>query len=74
MSQILIQPMKIMDELEAIKSGANICNCGCTIAKHESTSLGKMACKNCKNCGNFGRGKPLTAEQVQYCGFDMKEY
>lgn len=69
MSQIVIQK-----ETEQGIQGANICNCKCTIAKHESTPLGKMACKNCKNCGNFGRGKPLTAEQIKECGFNMGEY
>lgn len=70
MSQIVIQKEAAMN----MPIGANVCNCSCTIAKHDMTPIGKLACRLHKNCGNFGRGKPLTAEEIAYCGLDMKEY
>lgn len=59
---------------EQERQASNVCSCGCTVAKHELTAIGKLACKNHKTCGNFGRGKPLTPEQIAFCGFNMAEF
>jgi hypothetical protein len=56
------------------RQASNVCACGCTVANHKLTEIGKLACKNHPNCGNYGRRKRLTVEEVAFCGFNMSEY